>query len=71
MKRPESLLIREHLEYLVQQATDQTHGDISAAAKLLGIDRTTLSRWVNHGLKKTYYRGDATSGASSTSSSPD
>lgn len=63
MKQPETLLIRDHLEWLVQRATDQTRGDIKAAAKLLGVDRGTLSHWVNHGLSKKYYRGAASTGS--------
>lgn len=55
VRRPSSLLIRDHLEWLVERATSRTRGDISAAAKLLGVDRTTLSQWVNHGLSKKYY----------------
>lgn len=56
MQRPTTLLIRDHLEWLIESATEQTRGDISKAAKLLGVDRGTLSHWVNHGLTKKYYR---------------
>ena len=55
----QDLNISRNTERLMDLALDQTRGDISAAAKLLGIDRGTLSHWVNHGLKKKYRRVEA------------
>lgn len=71
VNRPTSLLIREHMEYLIQQATDRTRGNITEAAKLLGVDRTTLSHWVNRGLSRKYYVGAKSEPASGPSGLPD
>lgn len=54
---PRSLLVRDHLEWLIERATSRTRGNISEAAKLLGVDRTTLSHWVNRGLSGKYCAG--------------
>jgi DNA-binding NtrC family response regulator len=67
MERPTSLLVREHLEWLVETATERTRGNIKEAAKLLGVDRTTLSHWVNRGLSRKYYSGAASEPAEARS----
>ncbi len=38
----EDLNIRRHVRRLIERALDRTRGDQTAAAKLLGVDRSTL-----------------------------
>lgn len=46
MPRPSSLLVREHLDWLLETASERTRGNVSAIAQLLGVHRGTVHNWV-------------------------
>lgn len=44
--RPKGFLLVDHVEWLIEVATRRTRGNVTEAAKLLGVDRGTVYDWV-------------------------